>query len=122
MLRPGRERRSTVSVHVDVVRNDWLSGEQRPVARLFVGKGELQIESPDESRWGPVVERALDGMGLDGGEPEEQLEEVNVRLRGSHLFATLPHDHYDCPYRGTWDAVRIESVASPQTAADPAPA
>jgi|AntDryMetagUQ889_1029465.scaffolds.fasta_scaffold10793_1 hypothetical protein len=122
MLDPGCERRSAVSVHVDVVKNEWLTGEQRPIARLFVGKGELQIDSPDPARWGPVVEQALDGMKLDHPEPEEQLGEVTSRLRGSHLFATVPHDHDDCPYRGAWEPVRMESVSSSQTAADPAPA
>ena len=74
-----------MSVHVDVVKNEWLTGEQRPIARLFVGRGELQIDSPDPARWGPVVEQALDGLKLDDVEPAERLEELSTRLRGSHL-------------------------------------
>ncbi len=109
-----------MSVHVDVVKNEWLTGEQRPIARLFVGRGELQIDSPDPARWGPVVEQALDGLKLDDVEPAERLEELSTRLRGSHLFATVPHDHDECPYRGTWESIRMESVSSSQPAANPA--
>lgn len=104
-------------MHVDVVKNEWLAGEQQPIARLFVGKGQLQIDSPDPARWGPVVEEALAALDLGKSDPAEVLEQATNLIRGSHLFATAPHEHDNCPYRG-WASVRMGSVSSEQPAGD----
>lgn len=104
-----------MSVHVDLVRNQWLTGEQQPIARLYVGQGKLQIDSPDRARWSPVVEEALGGVDLD--QPaDEVLEAAPAAIQGSHLFATEPHDEASCPFRD-WSTVKMHSVSSqPATA------
>jgi hypothetical protein len=104
-------------VHVDIVKNEWLTGEQQPIARLFLGKGQLQIDSPDPARWGPIVEEALGARDMASADPTEVLEQATHLIRGSHLFATAPHEHDACPYRG-WASVRMESVSSEQPVGD----
>lgn len=110
-----------MSAHVDVVRNEWLTGEQHAVARLFVTKDELQIDSPDRARWLPVVEQALDELDLREEDPATVLEILPERLRGSHLFATPPHDRDSCPYEA-WGVVKMESVSSERSSPDRQPA
>jgi hypothetical protein len=99
-----------MSVHVDVVQNDWLAGEQRAVARVIAGK-KLEIDSPDRPRWQPVVERALAELYAQDLEPEVLLHEVQRALQGSHLFATEPHDEGSCPYANR-APVKSQSVSS----------
>lgn len=107
-----------MSVHVDIVRNDWLGGEQRPVARLYVAGGGLKIDSPDSSRWRPVVEEALGDLLRSELSSEKLLAEATRVLAGSHLLATQPHSEAECAFRA-WASAPIESVSSDRR---PAPA
>jgi hypothetical protein len=101
-----------MSRHVDILRNDWLAGEQRPIARLYVAGGELKIDSPEPARWIPLVEDVLgDLVAAHEGDPEAVLIEVPNVFRGSQLLATAPHGDGDCDYRN-WASARIESVSS----------
>jgi hypothetical protein len=104
-----------MSVHVDVLRNDWLGGEQHPVARLYVAGGNLKIDSPDSARWRPVIEEVL-ADHLREQSPEEILDQLPRVFQGSFLVATPPHADSECSYRG-WSPARIESVSSEHQAA-----
>ena len=101
--------------HVDVVENKWLVGEQVPVARVHAGATGLDIEAP-ETRWFYVVERAL--ADLESATAGDALDRLSEIFRGSHLFATSPHDETECPFHG-WAALPAESVELQQLLAAP---
>jgi hypothetical protein len=96
-------------MHVDIVSTDWLAGEQRAVARVFISGGNLKIDSPDRSRWEPLVEAALDELGEESA--ETKLARLKDAFQGSHLFATDPHAEDGCAY-DQWAPVKIQSVSS----------
>jgi len=98
-----------MSVHVDVVRNDWIGGQQQAVARvLATDEGDLKIESPDPGTWVPIVERAIAEVG-DPDDPEGTMVRLHEVLDGSHLFAKEPHDDDACPFAG-WAPAAFESA------------
>jgi hypothetical protein len=82
-------------LHVDLFENDWLAGEQRRGARVEVVDGELVLRSNELQRWARILE-------LPSPPPRHVTDEVlgyiSKGLQGDYVFATEPHDAYDCPY------------------------
>ncbi len=90
--------------HVDVVKNEWLAGYQFVVAQLVLEDGQLSVESPDPSKWEPIVLRPV--TDPESGDlvyaektPEEFVHLLANQLHGTHLFATEPHNEDVCPFR-----------------------
>ena len=85
-------------LHIDLIENDGLAGQQRVVASLSVDRGKYDLSSPDPSRW----TRVLDTAKLPSPPPYEGVEAllwtVCKRIQGDYVFATEPHDAQACPY------------------------
>jgi hypothetical protein len=99
-----------MALHVDIVRNEWLAGYQHVVARVFLGDGQLEFESPDPETWREIVFREIDG--IDPNEhPDEFLAALPQHIHGTYLFATEPHEDPACPFASR-PLVPIETVSS----------
>jgi len=102
-----------VSLHVDVVRNEWSAGRQTVVARVVLHGGRLSVDSPQPATWSEVVLRPLrdpetrHAISADV-EPERFLRALSSQLHGSHLFATEPHEDPGCPFPD-WHQTNVEA-------------
>jgi hypothetical protein len=88
--------------HVDVIRNDWLAGLQRIVARAFVDDGAFYVTS-DEKVWYHAFDRPyLDPESGDELYPQKDpiryLHALPKVMQGSYVFVTEPHEEETCPY------------------------
>ncbi len=91
-----------MTLHVDIIRNDWSAGRQKVVARAFVADEDVAVDSI-EGAWEDVVKRPFPDRG-DGGmiypekEPGLFLEKLHTAIAGSYLFATEEHEEEKCPF------------------------
>lgn len=91
-----------VNQHVDIVRNEWSAGRQVLLARAFVDAGMVQLELfSDDKRIEEIVLRPI--YNEETGEeiyadksPSTFLEHLPHALKGTYLFATVPHGLRDC--------------------------
>jgi hypothetical protein len=99
-----------VSLHIDVIENDWLAGQQRVVASLTFVDGVPTLSSLDLAKWGSVVGLAELPNPVRPEHEEGLLHQVSKRLHGDYLFATEPHEIEDCDYP------QVAHLQSPQAA------
>jgi hypothetical protein len=96
-----RETLRTVP-HVDVVKNEWLAGFQRVVARVTFEDDGIRIDTDDHDRWDPIVLRPFvvreSGDELNPDKGEEFVIHLHEQIRGDYLFATELHDDKQCPF------------------------
>jgi hypothetical protein len=113
-----------MGVHIDVVENDWLAGQQNVVARLTVDDGTYTFESEDPTKW-------LRVLGLEENPPElrdeqgatEFLARTAHKLQGTYVFATEPHTPDTCPYPERFALIRAARVPAGEAAVEgPTPA
>jgi hypothetical protein len=87
-----------MALHVDVVKNEWLAGIQHPIAAVSVVKGDVRVDAEDSAHWRDTVLNLVPDVS-----PRRStrgfLEALHLRLNGSYLFVTEPHDDRTCPYR-----------------------
>jgi hypothetical protein len=98
-----RDRKASVAVHVDIVKNDWLAGVQQLLARVYVVDGRPVVDNLSG-----LSARFVDGMLLSAGDgpdpskdPRGFLGAIQHRIAGTYVFATAPHDDdADCGFHG----------------------
>jgi hypothetical protein len=87
-----------MTVHVDLVQNEWLAGKQTRLARFAVVDGRPVVDN-----FAGVVQSELDYL-LTGPDPAEDpagfLEGLQYRCCGTYVFATAPHDDDACVFGG----------------------
>jgi hypothetical protein len=86
-----------MTLHVDVVKNEWLAGFQHPVARVFLRSGALDVESPDPERWFSFLRESVGDIDPTR-DAMEFLAALPHNIQGTYIFATEPHDEDQCPY------------------------
>ena len=89
--------------HLDVVSNNWMSGQQNLLGRVVAGADGPVIESEDAGvvAW---IARAFTQLRSDNAalSTEKLLEELGSRYSdGSYMFVLGPHAESDCPFSGT---------------------
>ncbi len=91
------------TLHVDVVKNEFLAGYQEVVARLSLDNKNIRFDSGDPETWRPIVlqpfalrgtKRVLDPENAPG----DFLTQLSSHLNDTYLFATEPHPVDECPY------------------------
>ena len=88
-----------MAVHIHLIENDWLAGQQRIVATLSVANGLYDIQSPDPAKWAGALELSqLRASYLRPEEEEELLTGIFERVQGDYLFCTEPHEVAECDY------------------------
>ena len=87
-----------MSLHVDLIENDWLSGQQRVVASLSFRNGIPDLLSLDLPKWASVLGLAQLPTPVRPDEEENLLQAISTRLQGDYLFATPPHEMAECDY------------------------
>ncbi len=85
-------------LHIDLIENDWLAGQQRVVAGLSVVRGQYDFRTGDLPRWARVLEPAKLPSPAPTDGVEDLLKVVSSRIQGDYVFATEPHDAEECPY------------------------
>lgn len=94
-----------MSLHVDVIKNEWHAGQQALVARAFVKDGHFVVDSLDgRKEWVEIVSRPFiepqTGETLDPEKDSEAfLSKLNEAMHGSYLVATEAHEEEDCEYQ-----------------------
>lgn len=87
-----------MSLHIDVIENDWLAGQQRLVASLSFVNGVPDLLSLDLPKWASVVGLEQLPTPVRPEEEEGLLRRISDRLQGDYLFATPPHEARECDY------------------------
>jgi hypothetical protein len=100
--------------HVDIIRNDWLAGEQVLVARVRLDQwGALKVDAPAEPWTENSLPRLIDHETGDSVRPDKEPERYFKLLpRGldtSYLGASGPHGAGQCPF-STSNIVRMERL------------
>jgi hypothetical protein len=90
--------RGSSTIHVDVVKNEWLAGYQVVVARLSLKAGIIDVDARD-AEYREVALRPVGGIDPEA-DPEGFLRALADHVHGSYLFATELHDDGSCPYKG----------------------
>jgi hypothetical protein len=104
-------------VHVDVVKNDWQSGEQ---VRLVAVEATPEIRlSHVRAGWSDLLTRKLIGshdheiqLNEVSSEPSQVWEALHRNFAGSFVFATEPHDITQCPFNES-DLVEMKLLPVP---------
>lgn len=86
------------SVHVDLVKNEWLAGYQVVVARITLSGGAIKVEAQDAD-YREVALRPVGGIDPET-DPEGFLNTLAEHVHGSYLFATEPHQDDACKFKG----------------------
>jgi hypothetical protein len=97
-----------VSLHIDVIENDWLAGQQRVVASLTFVDGVPDLRSLDLPKWASVVGLEQLPNPVRPDQEEDLLQKISARLQGDYLFATPPHEARECDYP------QVASLQSPK--------
>lgn len=99
-----KSKEATVTVHVDIIRNDWHAGHQTLVARAFVRDSTFVLEPLDDNKdWIEVVSRPFISLSVGRElypekDPELFIANLHEAMHGSYLFATEAHESFDCEY------------------------
>lgn len=92
-----------MTLHVDILENDWAAGVQRRVARLYVNGQGVEVDmSDDPERWKRKLVRPIpDTVKGDLLDPEDAPKDFLDALArdmaaGSYVVAVGPHDDMAC--------------------------
>jgi hypothetical protein len=98
-----------VPLHIHLIENDWLAGQQRIVATLSVSGGQYDIQSADPAKWVSALQLSQLGGSYVRPEDEERLlAGIFKRVQGDYLFCTEPHEAREC------DFPPVTALQSPQ--------
>jgi hypothetical protein len=102
-----------MSMHVDLVKNEWLAGIQvRLVTVTSTGDHNSLVNVTPG--WEDLLGRELtDRAGESVYVAKESLGVLPQLFQGEYVFATDPHDESDCPFQ--WGPV-VAMTALPDTA------
>jgi hypothetical protein len=96
----------TVSLHVDLVVNDFHAGVQRLLAVLHDGGVEVKVELVSDGEDFDLPSQVWSaplGRFVTAHEATAFLQALGSDDRGSAYYATELHDIADCPFQdGTW--------------------
>jgi hypothetical protein len=114
-----------MALHVHLIENDWLAGQQRWVATVTFAGGFYSLEdSLDPTKWAKVLQLVALRSPARPEDEEGLLSAITRRFQGDYLFCTEPHSASECDYP------KVANLQSPQAprrkkvplAAQPAPA
>jgi hypothetical protein len=92
-----------VTEHVDIVKNEWLSGFQVRVAIVTLDGEDVKVATGDPS-WSEFVHRPIwDAASAEyiysSKEPAHFFNMLPRAINSSYLFALNQHSIEDCPFR-----------------------
>lgn len=91
-----------MSEHLDLVKNEWLSGMQIRLATVVRADGEVNLVNVTPG-WEDLLNRPIPAptgqIGYPGKEPDSALEMLCGFYQSEYVFATAPHDESACPFR-----------------------
>jgi hypothetical protein len=98
-----------VALHVHLIENDWLAGQQRWVATVSFVVGAYVLEDClDPTKWTKVLQLEPLPSRVRPEDEEPLLSAIARRFQGDYLFCTEPHDAVECDYP------KVTSLQSPQ--------
>jgi hypothetical protein len=92
-----------MTIHVDLVKNDWGGERQVLGARLYPAGDDIKLDPQDAQDWRALVDRPyvdpVTGETLSPRDPLRFLECLHRVVSSTYWFATGLHDDDTCPFK-----------------------
>lgn len=92
-----------MTLHVDVVKNDWAHDRRELGARVFPVDDDIKVDPQNGENWEYVVTQPFadpqTGTQLTRQDAIAFLEKLHLALANDYWFATGLHDDDTCPFR-----------------------